>query len=326
MLNRILGTLDDWLERRRSPRWGEWAPALVLTAPVLAVLGVFGIFPLVYAGYLSLFDLQRGAGAFLGAANYARALGDEAFWRSMLVTIYYTAGTVVPTMFLSFVLALLLFRVVRGRGMLRTLYFLPYITSAVAAAMVWRALLSPTFGPVNAVLEAAGLPAQQWLLEPRGVLHILTAGAIPPTVGPSLALMCVIFFDIWHGTGFMTVVFLAGLSTVPRELDEAARIDGAGPVRRAWHITLPLLSPTVFFLGVVGVIRAFQAFNSFFALTGGGRGPLDTTRNMTVFIYTTFYEDGRWGYGAAVAVLFSLVIMALTLLQWRYLGRRVHQA
>jgi multiple sugar transport system permease protein len=326
VINAVLATLDDWLERRRSPRWGDWASAVVLTAPALVVLGVFGIFPLLYAGYISLFDLQRGVGAFTGAGNYVRALGDAALWRSLLVTLYYAAGTVLPTMVLSFVLASLLFRVLRGRGTLRTLYFLPYITSVVAAAMVWRTLLNPAFGPVNALLESIGLPTQQWLLEPRGVLHILSAGTVPPTIGPSLALVCVILFDIWHGTGFMTVVFLAGLSAVPRELDEAARMDGAGAFRRAWLVTLPLLSPTVFFLGVVGVIRAFQAFNSFYALTGGGRGPLDTTRNMTVFIYTTFYEEGRWGYGAAVAVLFSGAIMALTLLQWRYLGRKVHRA
>ena len=323
-MNRLLGVLDDWLDRRRSRAWGDWAAAVLLLTPALAVLAVFGVFPLVYAGYLSLFDLQRGVGAYAGLGNYAQALRDPEFWRSVSITAYYALGVVPATLLVSFVLASLLFRVVRGRGLLRTLYFLPYVTSVVAAAMVWRTLFNPAFGPVNAFFDAVGLPAQQWLLEPRGVLHILSGGIIAPTIGPSLALACVILFDIWHGAGFMTVVFLAGLSAMPREMDEAARIDGAGVFRRTWHVTLPLLSPTVFFLAVVGTIRALQAFNSFYALTGGGSGPLGSTRHMTVFVYTTFYVDGRWGYGAASAVLFSAAIMLLTLVQWRFLGRKVH--
>jgi ABC-type sugar transport system permease subunit len=122
----------------------------------------------------------------------------------------------------------------------------------------------------------------------------------------------------------MIVIFLAGLTAIPRELEESARIDGAGTLQVIRNIVLPLLSPTLFFLGIVSVVRSFQAFNSFYALTGNGRGPLDTTQNMTVYIYTTFYENQRWGYGAAVATLLCIAIIGLTLVQWRYVGRRVH--
>jgi len=134
----------------------------------------------------------------------------------------------------------------------------------------------------------------------------------------------VMLFEIWHGSGFMIVIFLAGLSAIPRELEEAARIDGAGPFQVVRKVTLPLLSPTIFFLAIVSVIKSFQAFNSVFALTGDGHGPLDTTQNVTVYIYSQFYEFHRWGYGTAVAALLCLAIMTLTVVQWRFVGRKVH--
>jgi ABC-type sugar transport system permease subunit len=161
-------------------------------------------------------------------------------------------------------------------------------------------------------------------MDPTGVLHYVTGGLAPPDAGPSLALVCVMFFDIWHTSGFMVVVLLAGLTAIPRELEEAALIDGAGWFRRSLHVTIPLLSPTLFFLLIISVIKAFQAFNSFYALTGNGRGPLDTTQNMTVYIFTNLYVYQRLGYGAAVATLLAVAIVVLTLVQWRFLGRRVH--
>jgi len=224
---------------------------------------------------------------------------------------------------LSFFIALALHRLGRARGLFRTLYFLPYVTSVVAAAMVWRSLFNPHGGAFNLLLGRVGLPSQQWLLEPRGVLHLISGGAVDPSVGPSLALCCIMLFDIWHGCGFMVVVFLAGLSSIPREIEESARIDGAGGLRATWHITLPLLSPTVFFLCVVGVVRAFQAFNSFYALTQGG-GNTQDTRNLILYIYAQFYDYGYWGYATAASTLLTLAIVMLTALQWRFVGRRVH--
>lgn len=161
-------------------------------------------------------------------------------------------------------------------------------------------------------------------VEPRGILHIVSNGAIAADAGPSLALCCVILFEVWRSTGFMVVVFLAGLASIPRELEDAARIDGAGSLRVTTGITLPMLSPTIFFLSVVGVIGSFQAFSGIYALTGNGRGPLDTTQNLTVYIFANFYEYGRMEYGAAVAVLLALAIMGLTAIQWRVIGSRVH--
>ncbi len=295
-----------------------------LVAPAMAILGVFGLYPLGFAVYMSFFEWRGRERTPVGWANYSDALTNADFWNSLSVTVYFALGTVPLTLVLSFVIARLLFQIQRLRGFFRTIYFLPFVTSIVAAAMVWRTLLDPGSGPVTLILQSMGFAPQQWLLEPRGILHLITGGKIAPAVGPSLALCCVMAFEIWRASGFMIVIFLAGLSAIPRELEEAARIDGAGPLRTALHVTLPLLAPTVLFLSIVGVIGAFQAFNSFYALTGDGRGPLDTTQNLVVYIYSNFYEYGRLGYGAAVAALLCAMLVALTLAQWRLLGRKVY--
>jgi ABC-type sugar transport system permease subunit len=320
----VLGRLDEWLERASARRLKDAPTAALLLAPAVAVLGAFGIAPLFGAIYMSLFDADRH---FVGFANYARAFGDDEFWNSLLVTTYYAVGTIPVTLVLSFLIAYALFRLVRGRSLFRTVYFLPYVTSAVAAATVWRVIFHPQVGLVNALLGKLGVPVTDWptwMLEPRGVLHLLTDGAVPATVGPSLALVVVILFEIWHSSGFAIVIFLAGLTAIPRELEEAAIIDGASRRQLVFRVVLPLLSPTLFFLAVVSVIRAFQAFNAFYALTGNGRGPVNTTQNLTVYIYTNLYEYHDLGYGATVATLLCVAIVGLTLVQWRFYGRRVH--
>ncbi len=326
LFDTALERLDDVLDRARASRLGDIPTAAVLLSPALVILGLFGILPLFAAFYMSLFSRE----AFIGAGNYIRALGDpgSGFYQSLVVTVYYTVGTVPPALVVSFLIAYMLFRVAWGRGLFRTLYFLPYVTSAVAAATVWRALFNPQYGLVNAALAYLGMdPGEwpQWLLEPRGLFYYLSGGHLPPTSGPSVALLVVILFDIWHSSGFMIVVFLAGLSAIPRELIEAATMDGANGRQTVTRVILPLLSPTVFFLLVVSVIRSFQAFNSIYTLTGDNAARLQyTTRNLTMLIYQSFYEQQDLGFGAASAVLLCLAIVALTVVQWRYLGRRVH--
>lgn len=325
MIDSIIERLDNFFEHVRC-RWRTEAPlAVFLLAPALLVLGTFGFAPLIGAAYLSLFDYELINPPFVGLAKYSEALHDPDFWNSVKVTLYYVVATVPVTILISFLVAYALYRIPWWRGFLRTAYFLPYVTSAVAAAMVWRALFSHPNGVANLVLEYLGLPGQMWLIEQRGVLHIVSGGLIPAEAGPSLALSCVILFDIWHGCGFMIVILLAGLTAIPRELEDAARIDGAGALQVVRRITLPLLSPTLFFLGIVGTIRAFQAFNSFYALTQQpDKALFQPTANMILFIYSKLYRDHDFGYGAAVATLFTVAIVLLTAVQWRFVGRRVH--
>ena len=308
-----LDTVLDRFHRRQG------VIGALLLSPSLIILGVFAFFPLLYAIYISLFDTRRGI--FNGAGNYLRAFNEPEFWRSVKVTFYYAICTVPLSLTLSFTIAWLLFRIVFARGVFRTLYFLPYVTSAVASATVWRALLRPQSGLVNLLLFNVGFEPQKWLIEPRGVLNILTDGAIPPSIGPSLALCCIIAFDIWHASGFMIVVFLAGLSSIPPQLEEGARLDGASTWQVIRHISLPLLSPTIFFLLIVSAIKSFQSFNSFYALVSA---PGDVTQNLIVYIYLLFYQNQQIGYGAAVAVIMCAAIVLLTIIQWRFVGSKVH--
>jgi multiple sugar transport system permease protein len=309
---------------RITKRLRTAAQGYLFVLPAAAVLGVFGVYPLLYAAVLSVSAPPRDGSQFIGLTHYADALQNDAFWSSVRVTLWYAVGSVPITLVLSIAIAIALFRIPRFASILRTAFFLPYVTSVVAAAMVWRALFEPRAGLFNALFDQLGLPAQTWLLEPRGLLHILSGGAIAPDVGPSLALVCVIAFEIWRSAGFMIVVLLAGLAGVPREYEEAARMDGASRWRVTRDVTLPLLTPTLFFLAVIGTLHALQAFSDIFAMTGDGRGPLNTTQNLPVYIFTNFYEAGRIEYGAAVAVLLAGGIIALTALQFIVLGRRVH--
>lgn len=316
--DRLLGGLDDGASRL----WKTSAPlGYLFLAPAALILAIFALFPIFYSIYLSVFD-DTGR-AFVGAANYSEALRGEEFWDSFAVTVYYALGTVPTSLVLSFLIANGLFRITRFRNTLRVLYFLPYITSMVAAAIVWRVMLEPNEGVANIIVEALGIPAQTWLLEPRGVLHLINSD-ISPRIGPSLALCSIILFEVWRSCGFMVVIFLAGLSAIPRELEDAARIDGANAARVAWNVTIPLLSPTIFFLSIIGVIGSFQAFSGIYAMTGTGHGPLDTTQNLTVLIYANYFEYQRQGFGAAVATLLAALIVIFTLVQWRVFGRKVH--
>jgi multiple sugar transport system permease protein len=294
--------------------------------PAALVLLVFDILPIFYAVFISLFNWRVVQGAFVGLGNYTRAFAQEDFWRSIGVTVFYVIGTVPLSIFISFILAYLLFQKIRGRGVYRVLYFLPYITSLVAVALVWKWIYHPDYGLLNWMFGWFGAPPARWLLEPLGVFQLAarSLGTDLPALlaGPSLALVAIVIFAIWHALGFDVVVLLAGLSNIDTELYDAAKLDGAGGWSLMRHITAPLLSPTLFFLSTVSIIRSFQAFIPIYVMTNGH--PLGTTETITVYIFHNFYEFTRLGYGAAVAMILFGLILVLTLLQIRVAGRRVH--
>ncbi|HUS57492.1 MAG TPA: sugar ABC transporter permease [Planctomycetota bacterium] len=293
--------------------------------PAALLLGVFSILPLIYGFVVSLcrwgIDYER----FVGLGNYYRAAHDPEFRQSLLVTIYYVIGTVPAGLILSYIIASLLFQKLRARGMYRTIYFLPYVTSTVAAAAVWRWFFNPgQRGLANSFLASFGKPAMDWVEESHSIFHSFgsLAGINLDWAGPSLALFCVMIFSIWQSLGFNVVIFLAGLSAVPNEVHEASMIDGAGGWRKAWHVTIPLISPTILFLTVVSIIRAFQAFNQIYVMISDVS--MSEARNVTMFIFSKFYVSGEIGYGSAGAFILFIIIMLLTVLQMKYLARRVH--
>jgi ABC-type sugar transport system permease subunit len=322
--------------RRRY--WRDTRTAYLYLAPAVILLTVFHFFPGFYALYISTWRWGIVQERWVGLENYYRILfqvncedgactvGDPAFWHSLGVTLWYVLLAIPAEMVLGLLIAYLLFQPIRARGAYRTFYFLPYITSSVAAAIVWSWLYNNEYGLLNNVLKAVGLPTGRWLREPGGIFELLAANvglSLPGWLaGPSVALVCVALMSIWHYIGFHVVIFLAGLGNISRELYEAARIDGASEWQVFRRITLPLLSPTTFFLGTVSTIGALQAFNQIYVMTNGG--PLDTTRTLLMLVFRTFYQQTRVGYGSAMAFVLTFFILVLTYVNFRFVGRRVH--
>jgi len=317
---------DARRRHRRENRTG-W----LYVAPAALVLGLFSVLPVLYAFYVSLHDWSLVKLKFIGFRNYAEALGrDPNFGKSLLATVYYVVGTVPASLLLGLLIANLLAGKIRGRLAYRTIYFLPYVTSVVAAAAVWFWMLYPApaeWGLANSVMKALGLKPQLWVEESKGVFRLIAEhfGSTLPgwAEGPSLALVCVMLFSIWQSVGFDIVVLLAALTTVPKEIYEAAAVDGATGWRRLRHITIPLISPTLFFLSIVSTIRAFRVFNQVYIMAS--KETSHTADTVTVYIFRAFY-GGTWrvGYGSAIAIILFVIILAVTLLQMRALGARVH--
>jgi multiple sugar transport system permease protein len=317
--------------RRRLPI--EAMQAWLFLLPAVIVLGVFQIFPAIAAFYMSLFKWDVVQGAFRGLGNYSDWLYDNSirspdFWRALSTTFTYVIVTVPLEIGLALVLAYLLFQKMRGRGIYRTVYYLPYVTSFVAAAAVFFWVFHPQYGLVNDVLGIFGIGPQRWLDEPRGLFELAASGlgvTLPEwAAGPSLALVVISLVTVWHYLGYQIVIFLAGLSNISQEFYEAARLDGANERQIFTKITLPLLSPTTFFVFTVASIGVLKSFDSVYVLTGGAGGPLDTTRTVTLLVFKTAFQQAQFGLGAALAFILTLIILLFTLIQFRILGRRVH--
>ena len=285
--------------------------------------------------------LRRGAGFFLLAASLAgfaaalprlAAQGDSAVFDSLRVTTWYALCTVPVQLAAGLLLAVFLNRRMRGKQAFRVISLLPYIAPTVATAAVFELLFSlrpDSFA--NQLLRALGVGPVQWLQEPTGIIPLLfggagaaayaAGGAAMPAYwaqwaqGPSLALVAVIFYSWWIFVGYYALIFLNGLSAIPRQLYEAAQVDGAGKIRSFFSITLPLLSPTTYFLSLLGVIGTFKAFTHLYVL----RSPaaLNTVDPISVVIFFTAFRVGNMGYASAISLFLFLIVLGLTLLQQR---------
>jgi multiple sugar transport system permease protein len=309
--------------RRAALRW-EAVQGYAFVFPALLLLLVFHLLPVLYALFLSLFDARVFTdmwrpGPFIGAGNYGRLLTNPDFAQSLANTVWFAGITVPLGLCLAVLFAQLLNAKIWGRTGYRVTYFLPYVTSTVAAAVVWRWIFQPRVGVANSVLEWLGLPGQQWADEPRGVFLLIGQFVGVPLegwlAGPSLALVTVALVSVWYSVGFNTVIALAGLTTIPLDLYEAARIDGAGPWRLFRHITLPLLTPTLLFLLIIETIRSFQSFDFFYQMMAGN--PVPGAKVVTVFLYQQGFKSFNLGFAAAIGMVLFVIIFGLTLVQFR---------
>jgi multiple sugar transport system permease protein len=276
--------------------------AALCLAPAVVVIGLFVVYPLVSTGLMSLtsWDGITPERPFVGLANYAKLVGDPAFRNSMLVTVLYALGVALLSIVTGLGAATLLNAGFRGRGIYRTAFFLPVVTSSIAAAAVWRYLFDVS-GPVNAGLTAIGLGEPNWLGDPH------------------LALVSLTLLTVWKQLGLNTVLYLTALQTIPHQVYEAAALDGAGGWHRMRWITFPLLRPMTFFVVVQALVTTFQSFDLVYQLTKGG--PLGGTEVLGFLVYRTAFVTGQFGYGATIAYAGFAIVFAFTWMQWRYGGR-----
>jgi multiple sugar transport system permease protein len=290
--------------QRREILW-----AYTFLGPAFLFLLVLIIFPILFAFYISLHDWSLIPRDFplIGFANYLEALQDSLTLKSLQNTLYYTVGVVPLGMSLALALALIMNQDrLPLRTALRTVYFIPVITSWVAVSFVWIWMFEPRWGLVNNFLSWFQIEGPKWL------------------ASPDWALPAIMIVAIWKGLGFSMVIFLAGLQGIPRELYDAAKIDGANRWKGFRHITFPLLNPTVVFVTVTGVIGSLQVFTPAVIMTtqqGEAGGPINSTRVMVYHIYATAFRYSNLGYGASLAFILFALILVITLVQLRLTQR-----
>jgi multiple sugar transport system permease protein len=275
-------------------------PAFWFVAPALAAIGLFFFVPMAASLGLSLTDFDIYAVAdpanlrFVGLANFRLLLEDATFWTALRNTAYFVVVGAPLSVATSLAAALLLASpLVRGKALLRTLYFLPVVTTLVAVAVVWRFLYHPRVGPLARLFEAVGLPPVDWLGD------------------PAFAMPAIILLSVWKGFGFNMVIFVAGLQAIPERLYEAARLDGAGALQQLRHVTLPMLAPTTSFVLLMTLIGHFQLFAEPYVMTQGGPG--DATRSLVLLMYEQGFRWWSLGQAAAIAFVLFGIILAVSL-------------
>ena len=281
--------------RRLSLAQREALSFYLCIAPWLLGLVVFVLGPVLYSLGISFqrWDLLSDP-RWVGVRNYARMARDPLFWQSLRVTVSYTLLYVPTELAGGLLLAMLMNqRGVRGLRVVRTIYYLPSVLSGVAFVVVWMWLFHPTAGLINGTLARVGITGPRWLADPDTALYALW------------------IMSLW-GLGRTAIIFLAGLKQVPVELYEAAAMDGAGRWVSFWRITLPMITPTIFFNLILSVIATFQTFTSAFVATNGG--PLDSTLFYVLYLYRQAFQFFAMGYASAMAWVLFVVILALTLL------------
>ncbi len=280
------------------------ATSWTLFAPWVLAFAMFGLFPFAFSLWASFTDyspIRAGGARFVGLDNYVRALHEPAFWSSLQTTGTFVIGTIPFTTLLALALALAVQPAFRGRSMFRVGFFLPSVVSVVVLSLVFKGLYAPN-GSLNALLRLAGLPTPSWLLDPRTALPAIMA------------------MDVWSASGYYMVIFLAGLEAIPRELYDAARLEGATWRDCLIHITLPLLRPTLLFVIVVNTVRSLQIFAEVFVMTRGG--PLHSTSTVVYYLYEQAFYRFDLGYASAVGYLLFVLTLLLALAQMKLVGGR----
>ncbi len=285
----------------------EWLLFLLLVGPNLILFGLFTYWPLVYNGYLSFVRWDfLGPRRWVGWENYTRLFTDSSFGEIILNTVIFTFGSMAILFALGLAIALLLNQPLKGRNAVRAVVFSPVMLSGAAIGIVWLYIFDPRYGLLDIFISGVGLKSPNWLLE------------------SGWAMAAVITVHVWKNIGYAVVIFLAGLQGIPRGLYEAATVDGAGGWAQFRYVTLPGLSPIMFFLLVTTILGGFQAFDIIHVMTEGG--PVNATTTLIYYMYEEGFSASRAGRAAVSAMTLFIAMLIFTLIQMRYSERSVNYA
>ncbi len=292
--------MNGLFERIRKNRWHY---AYLFISPILILFGLFRVYPSVQTLVFSFFEINIVAKTYewVGFENFALLLEESDFLKAIANTFTYTFYIVVFSVFIGLVLASMFTSRMKLAGLFKAVYFVPFITATVAAAVVWSYLYDPKFGLFNMILKLMGLPGRHWL------------------TSSGEALSSIIIFSIWKYLGYNMVIFIAGLQNIPDTYYEAATIDGTGPLAQFFYITIPLLAPTIVFAVIYNSILSLKVFDQVFVLTAGG--PAKASTVVVLELYEMAFLHYRFGYAASMAFVLFLLIMVVTLLQY-LVGRK----
>lgn len=285
------------LRKKRVLRQNLVAYAFIL--PNFIGLFVFTLLPVLFVFFLSVTKWDSANPIqFVGFSNFTRMISDSTFNISLYNTFYYAIGTVPITAATALGLALILNTKIKGRNLFRTVFFFPYVASLIAAVVVWNMLFHPDMGPVNSLLHTLGI-------------------STPPrwSASTKAAMPTVILFSVWRYMGYYMIMYLAALQGIPRDLYEAANLDGTTPFQRFRYITLPMLTPTTFFVGIMLTIQCFKVFDIIYAMTNGGPGR--STNVLVYYIYNQAFTEFDFGYASAMSVVLFAIVLIITLIQFR---------
>jgi len=298
--------------RRRRPAFLKFWPQYLAISPFYVLFAVFGLFPVLFSLYLS-FHRWSGLGKqeFVGLDQYRFLIKDHTFYLSLWNTVLIWVMSTVPMLCAALVIAALLHSVTWAKGFYRMAYFIPSVTSVVAMAILFKMLFSSNFGLINAVLQAVDLPTYPWTNTPWGIKITIAS------------------LMTWQWVGYNAIIYLAGLQTIPKDLYEAAQVDGAGPVRSFFSITVPLLRPVILFTVVISTITGMQSFTEAQVMTGSNAaqapnsgGPGQAGLTMVLYFYQQAFSYNDYGYGAAIAWAIFLIVGVFTAVNWRLVARQ----
>lgn len=292
-----------------KPTWRQTLKGWLYVLPMLIIVGTFSIYPLISSlamSFYTQYNSVQNKVLATGFDNFKYIFSDPKFILALKNTLIFVVGVVPLQVIIGLIFAVLLNHIKVLTGFFRSIYFLPFVTSTVAMALVWRWIYNKDAGLMNYLLGFIGVQPIDWLNDPH------------------YGMLALIILAIWKGLGLNILLFLVALRTVDQGLYDAARLDGAGPWSRFWHVTLPMISPMTFLVSVSGIISSLKVFDEVFALFGGQPGPENSALTMVYYLYRQFYELNQYGRAAAAGVLLFLMILGVTLVQIWWSKKHLH--